>query len=86
MYLNKGEGDKNPTNIRADNFHPYPHVDIELPKTSKETNIFDTNPSDYEASENTVLRYAEHCKNKMIGVDFWLHNLTTFRKELVHIA
>lgn len=86
MYLSKDDSGKNPTNIRADNFHPYPHVDIELPKMPKETNVFDIDPSDYEASVNTVLRYAERSKNKMIGVDFWLHNLTSFRKDLVHIA
>lgn len=86
MYLSKGESGGKPINIRADSFHLYPHVDIELPKTSKETNVFDTDPSDYEATVNTVLRYAEHCSNKMIGVDFWLHNLTAFRREVVHIA
>lgn len=82
MYLSKSEGGRNPTNIRADNFHPYPHIDLELPDMPKETKMFDTDPSDYEASVNTVLRYAEYYKNKMTGVDFWLHNLTIFRKEL----
>jgi hypothetical protein len=39
---------------------------------------------DYEASINSVLRYAEFYNNPMIGVDYWLFNLVSFNKELIH--
>jgi hypothetical protein len=33
-----------------------------------------------------VLRYAERHGNPMVGVDYWLNNLTSFRKELIYIS
>jgi hypothetical protein len=47
--------------------------------------VFDTDPSDYEAAINTVLRYAEFYNNRVIGVDYWSFNLITFNKELIHV-
>lgn len=64
----------------------FPHIDLELPHKSSEKMVFDTDPSDYEASINTVLRYAERHGNPMVGVDYWLNNLTIFRKELIYVA
>ena len=60
MYRNT----ENNLRIRSDNGHiangqQFPHIDIEHPNTKKTKKIFDTDPSDYEASINTVLRYAE---------------------------
>jgi hypothetical protein len=74
----------NKTIIRADNNHPYQHIDLELPNRNKEKKVFDTDPSDYEASINSVLRYAEFYNNPMIGVNYWLFNLVSFKKELIH--
>ena len=72
------------TVIRADSDHPYPHIDLELPGKNKATNVFDTNPSDYEAGINVVLRYVEFYKNRNIGIDYWLSSLVEFRKELIY--
>jgi hypothetical protein len=72
--------------IRADNGHPFPHIDLELPHKTSEKMVFDTDPSDYEASVNTVLRFAERHGNPMVGVDYWLNNLTSFRKELIYVS
>ena len=50
--------------IRSDNGHitsngqRFPHIDLELPNKENKKMIFDTDPMDYEASINTVLRYA----------------------------
>ena len=72
----------NNTVIRADNNHPYPHLDLELPNRKQEKRVFDTPPSDYEASINSVLRYAEYYNSSMIGVDYWLFNMMGAKKEL----
>jgi hypothetical protein len=75
--------------IRSDNGHigangrPFPHIDLEIPNKGNTKMVFDTDPSDYEASVNTVLRYAERF-SPMIGVDYWLHNLTNFRRDQIH--
>src|SRR6266566_1691876 len=53
---------------RADNNHLYPHIDLQLPDRNKEKRVFDTDPSDYEASVNTVLRYAEFFNSRTIGI------------------
>ncbi|MGC1931818.1 MAG: hypothetical protein WA667_22850 [Candidatus Nitrosopolaris sp.] len=68
--------------IRADNYHSYPHIDLQLPHGNKEKRLFDTDPSDYEASINAVLRYAEFYNTSTIGIDYWLFNLTTFKRDI----
>jgi hypothetical protein len=78
------EDRSNNTIVRADNNHPYPHIDLQLPDRNKEKRVFDTDPSDYEASVNTVLRYAEFYNSRTIGIDYWLFNVTAFKRELIH--
>jgi hypothetical protein len=75
----------NNTIIRADNDHPYQHIDLKLHNNNQEKRVFDTDPSDYEAAINTVLRYAEIYNNCFIGVDYWLFNIASFNKELLHV-
>jgi hypothetical protein len=72
------------TVIRADSDHPYPHIDLELAGGQKVTNVFDTEPYDYEAGINSVLRYVEFYKNPNIGIDYWLSNLAEFKRELIY--
>jgi hypothetical protein len=72
------------TVIRADSDHPYPHIDLELAGKKKVTNVFDSEPYDYEAGINTVLRYAEYYKNPNIGIDYWLSNLVSFKRESIY--
>jgi hypothetical protein len=72
------------TVIRADSDHPYPHIDLELAGGQKVTNVFDTEPYDYEAGINSVLRYVEFYKNPNIGIDYWLSNLVEFKRELIY--
>lgn len=84
QYTVQYEDKRNNTIIRADNNHPYPHIDLQLPNKNKEKRIFDTDPSDYEASINTVLRYSEFYNNPTIGIDYWLLNLTAFKRELIY--
>jgi hypothetical protein len=83
-YTIQYEDRSNNTIIRADNKHQYPHIDLYLPNSNKEKRIFDTDPSDYEAAINTVLRYAEFHNSHTVGVDYWLFNLVTFKRELVY--
>lgn len=83
-YTIQYEDRSNKTIIRADNNHPYPHIDLQLPDGNKEKRVFDTDPSDYEASVNTVLRYAEFYNSHTIGIDYWLFNVTAFKRELIH--
>lgn len=83
-YTIQYEDRSNNTIIRADNNHPYPHIDLQLPDGNKEKRVFDTDPSDYEASVNTVLRYAEFYNSRTIGIDYWLFNVTAFKRELIH--
>jgi hypothetical protein len=75
------------TVIRADNYEPFPHIDIEPYNNLQKKqikNIFDTDPSDYEAGVNTVLRYAERMCNRRIGIEYWLRNLVEYDRELVY--
>jgi hypothetical protein len=83
-YTIQYEDRSNNTIIRADNYHLYPHIDLQLPPENKEKKLFDTDPSDYEASINAVLRYAEFYNSRTVGIDYWLFNLTTFKRELIH--
>jgi hypothetical protein len=85
MYHNT----ENNLRIRSDNGHiengqRYPHIDLEMPDMEKKKMVFDTDPSDYEASINTVLRYAERYSNPMVGVNYWLRNLVTFKTDLIY--
>lgn len=74
----------NDLRIRADNGHPFPHIDLELPNKTSEKVVFDTDPTDYEASVNVVLRYAERHSNPLVGVDYWLNNLASFRMNEIY--
>lgn len=74
-YTIQYEDKSNNAIVRADNDHSYPHIDLILPHKSREKKIFDTDPSDYEASINTVLRYAEFYDSHTVGIDYWLLNL-----------
>ena len=65
--------------IRADKWSSIPT--LEFPRKPNEKLVFDTGPLDYEASVNTVSRYAERHGNPMVGVDYWLNNLTTFAEN-----
>jgi hypothetical protein len=85
QYTIQYEDNSNKMIIRADNYHAYEHIDLKLPKKNQEKRVFDTDPSDYEAAINTVLRYAEFYNNRFIGVDYWLLNLVSFNKELIHV-
>jgi hypothetical protein len=85
QYTIQYEDNSNKMVIRADNYHAYEHIDLKLPNMNQEKRVFDTDPSDYEAAINTVLRYAEFYSNRFIGVDYWLFNLVSFNKELIHV-
>jgi hypothetical protein len=63
--------------------HTYPHIDIET-KNLKLKNLYDTDPADYEASINTILRYAERISNKFIGFHYWLYSLMTYNDTLIY--
>jgi hypothetical protein len=81
-YTIQYEDRSNNTIIRADNEHSYPHIDLLLPHRNKEKRIFDTDPSDYEAGVNTVLRYAELYNRRTVGIDYWLFNLV---RDLIYL-
>jgi hypothetical protein len=83
-YTIQYEDTNNNCTIRADNGHTFPHIDLQLPNKQKEKRIFDTDPEDYEASINSVLRYAEFYNNQYSGVDYWLFNITAFKADLIH--
>jgi hypothetical protein len=85
QYTIQYHDSSNNTIIRADNDHPYQHIDLKLPNNNQEKRVFDTDPSDYEAAINTVLRYAEIYNNRSIGVDYWLFNVASFNKDLLHV-
>lgn len=63
--------------------HTYPHIDIET-KDQKLKNVYDTDPSDYEASINTILRYAERMSNKFIGFHYWLYTFMNYNDRLIY--
>jgi hypothetical protein len=70
--------------IRTDlGVHRYPHIDIEI-EDQKHTNVYDTDPYDYEASINTILRYAERISNKFVGVLYWLYSLMNYNDKLIY--
>ena len=63
--------------------HSFPHIDIET-KDKKLKNLYDTDPSDYEASINTILRYAERLSNKFIGFHYWLYSFMNYNDKLIY--
>lgn len=70
--------------IRTDlGLHSYPHIDIET-KDQTQKNVYDTDPYDYEACINTVLRYAERISNKFVGIHYWLYPLMNYNAKLIH--
>lgn len=58
--------------IRTDSAHDFPHVDIENGSKPQEKIKLRSEPEDYEASINTILRYVEKKHNRSIGCMYWL--------------
>jgi hypothetical protein len=63
--------------------HTFPHIDIET-KDKKLKKLYDTDPFDYEASINTILRYAERMSNKFIGFHYWLYTFMSYNDKLIY--
>ena len=58
--------------IRTDSAHDFPHIDIEQGSKPQEKIKLNSEPEDYEASINTILRYVENKHNHLIGPTYWL--------------
>lgn len=58
--------------IRTDDAHGFPHIDVERNGSPQEKIILNSKPEDYEASINTILRFVEKKINRHIGARYWL--------------